>query len=75
MKNVPSAPKKTLQRLLKIGEFEVDRHSLSDVQILLLILAMDPTEKQKQVLDAFEIKIYDVNNKLIYPREPNAVTK
>lgn len=54
-------------RLLKVGEFEVDRHAISDIQMLLLVLAMDPTEKQKQVLDAFGVKIYDYNGKLIYP--------
>lgn len=58
-----------LNRLLKIGEFEVDRHGMSDMQILLLALAIDPTEKQKQVLDAFDIKIFDYNGKSIYPRE------
>jgi len=66
---------KSLQRLLKIGEFEVDRHGISDNQILLLAIAVDPTPKQKQVLDAFGIVIYDVNGKKIYPREENATTK
>jgi len=56
-------------RLLKVGEFEVDRHGMSDIQIILLVLVMDPTEKQKQVLDAFGIKIYDYNGKSIYPKE------
>ena len=55
-------------RLLKIGEFEVDRHSMSDAQIILLALAMDPSEKQKQVLDAFGIEIFDFNGKRIYPQ-------
>lgn len=60
---------KPLDRLLKIGEFEVDRHGLGDMQILLLVLAIDPSEKQKQVLDAFDIKIVDYNGKTIYPRD------
>lgn len=56
-----------LNRLLKIGEFEVDRHGLGDMQILLLAIAIDPSEKQRQVLDAFGIEIYDYNGKKIYP--------
>lgn len=64
---------KNIDRLLKIGEFEVDRHGMSDIQILLLALAIDPSEKQKQVLDAFGIKIFDFNGKSIYPKgEQNA---
>jgi hypothetical protein len=58
-----------LDRLLKIGKYEVDRHGMSDMQILLLALAIDPSEKQKQVLDAFDIKIFDFNGKSIYPSE------
>lgn len=60
---------KQFDRLLKIGEFEVDRHALSDIQMLLLVLAIDPSEPQKQVLDALGVKIYDYNGKQIYPRE------
>lgn len=56
-----------LDRLLKIGDFEVDRHGMSDMQILLLAIAIDPSEKQKQVLDAFDIAIFDYNGKSIYP--------
>jgi len=59
---------KKVDRLLKIGEFEVDRHVMSDSQILLLALAIDPTEKQKEVLDAFDVKIIDCNGKSIYPK-------
>jgi hypothetical protein len=56
-------------RLLKIGEFEVDRHSMSDMQILLIAIAVDPSDKQREVLDAFGIEIYDFNGKAIYPRK------
>ena len=56
-------------RLLKIGEYEVDRHSMSDAQIILLALAVDPSEKQREVLDAFGIEIFDFNGKRIYPKE------
>jgi len=55
-------------RLLKVGKFEVDRHGMTDIQILLMVLASDPTEKQKVVLDAFDVKILDYNGKPIYPQ-------
>lgn len=56
-------------RLLKFGEFEVDRHAVSDIQLLLLLIAIDPSEKQKEVLDAFDIKLFDYNGNKIYPRD------
>jgi hypothetical protein len=59
---------KNFDRLLSIGEYKVDRHSMSDAQIILLALAIDPSEKQRQVLDAFGIEIFDFNGKKIYPQ-------
>lgn len=67
--------KQKLDRLLKIGQFEVDRHAITDQQILLLAIAIDPTPKQKEVLDAFGIKIYDSNGKSIYPGAGDVATK
>ena len=60
-----------LSRLLDVGGFKVDRHGMSDMQILLLALAIDPTEKQREVLDAFNVEIFDYNGKPIYPRDKN----
>jgi hypothetical protein len=58
-----------LSRLLKIGDFEIDRHALSDQQLLLLLIAIDPSEEQKVILDTLDIKILDYNGKSIYPRD------
>jgi hypothetical protein len=66
---------KHFDRLLNIGDYQVDRHAVSDTQLLLMLLAIDPTEKQKQILDAFDVKIYDYNGKSIYPREKNATSE
>ena len=56
-----------LDRMLKIGQFEIDRHAITDNQILLLAIAIDPTPKQREVLDAFGVKFFDSNGKNVYP--------
>ena len=58
-----------LSRLLKIGDFKIDRHAISDQNLLLMLIAIDPTEKQKEILDALDIKIFDYDGKPIYPRK------
>jgi hypothetical protein len=59
---------KDMNRLLSVAGFKVDRHAMTDMQIVLLILAIDPTDKQKQVLDAFGIEIFDYNGRKVYPQ-------
>ena len=53
---------------MKIDGFSIDAHKMDDVGVLLLAIAIDPTPKQKEVLDAFNIRMCDTNGKLIYPR-------
>lgn len=66
---------KNLDRLLKIGDYQVDRHAVSDMQLLLMLIAIDPSDRQKEILDAFNVEIYDYNGKAIYPRKSDATSQ
>lgn len=63
---------KNLSRLLQIGDYKIDRHAISDMQLMLLLVAIDPSEKQREILDAFGVQIYDYDGKAIYPRDDDA---
>jgi len=67
VKNVPIIGSKKI----KIDEFTFDKKKVVENPIfsILLILASDLSEKQKEVMNLLEINITDDNNKSFFPRE------
>lgn len=58
---------------LIIDEYEIDVSVLKNNPFItqLLLIAIDPSPKQKLILDAVGVKLTDINGKYIYPKETN----
>ena len=56
---------------IKIDGFTFDKAFLESnpIMTLMLLIAIDPTEKQKELLDLIDVIVADDNGKKLYPRE------
>jgi len=58
---------------VKIDEFTFDKGRMSDprnaAMLLMLLIAIDPTEKQKELLEKFEVVFTDDNKRRVFPKE------
>ena len=56
---------------IKIDGFTFDKVFLESnpIMTLMLLIAIDPSKKQKELLDLIDIVVADDNGKKLYPRE------
>lgn len=55
---------------VKIDGFTFDKMRVSNAphMLLMLLIAIDPTEKQKEILEKFEVVFTDDNKKQVFPK-------
>lgn len=56
---------------IKIDDFEFSKKTLSNQPMLtlMLLICIDPTEKQKELLEKLEVFFTDDNKKQVFPKE------
>lgn len=60
---------------IKIDGFEFDSEAMQNNPLMLLmsVICIDPTEKQKEFLDKLGVTLLDSKNKKVFPKETEVI--